>query len=128
MTIETLVGAGVPLTDARSKSWDEFANDSAPAIDVPAIDVPAIDVVVTVYSNAANETCPLWPGHPVQVHWGFPDPAARAGDDDEKRSAFQDVFAAIQRQIRRLLELPDLDTLEGAALKSRLRAIAPPQE
>ncbi|MEL7488227.1 MAG: arsenate reductase ArsC [Pseudomonadota bacterium] len=77
----------------RSKSWDEFAADGA----------PALDVVVTVCDNAAAETCPVWPARngatPQTLHWGFPDPAAVDGDDDAKRTAFETVFKDIRARI-----------------------------
>ena len=81
----------------RSKSWDEFA----------ANDAPIMDFVVTVCDNAANETCPVWPQKPgespVKLHWGFPDPAAASGSDDEIRDAFEAVFADIRTQIDALI-------------------------
>ena len=93
--LETLKAHAIPAGDhaPRSKSWDAFA----------AAGAPAMDVVVTVCDNAAAETCPIWPTRngapPQQLHWSFPDPAAVDGAESDKRAAFDDVFAAIRRQI-----------------------------
>ena len=46
--LEQLAGEGIQTSGLRSKSWDEFSGNGA----------PAIDVVVTVCDSAAAETCP----------------------------------------------------------------------
>jgi arsenate reductase len=91
--IAALSEHGISTPGARSKSWDEFAAPSA----------PAMDVVVTVCDNAAGEVCPIWPmrdGRPPRnLHWSFPDPAAATGGEAEKRAAFETVFADIRAAI-----------------------------
>jgi arsenate reductase len=102
-------GYAAPL---RSKSWDEFAEP----------DAPAIDIVITVCDNAAGEVCPIWPGQPVSAHWGVPDPAEVQGPEAQRRSAFQSAWAMLRQRIKQLLALP-LETLDRTALQQALRAI-----
>lgn len=102
---------GYPADRLRSKSWDEFAAPGA----------PQIDIVITVCDNAA-ETCPIWPGHPAQAHWGVPDPAAVEGDDDTKRRAYGSVMATLRRRVELLLSLP-LDKLDRVSAQAHLREI-----
>ena len=72
--------------------------------------------------NAAGEVCPVWPGQPVMAHWGFPDPAAVTGSDEEKRRAFRSVFVGIQARMRLLLAVP-FDRLDRMSLQGELRSI-----
>ncbi len=72
----------------ESKSWDRFSGN----------DAPPIDLVITVCDNAAGESCPLWNGAPVTVHWGIPDPA-RDGD-------FDSAYDRLRRRIEAMLALP----------------------
>jgi arsenate reductase len=104
---------GVPIANARSKSWDEFAQSGA----------PPIDIVITVCDNAAGEVCPVWPGHPITAHWGVPDPATVDGDDATKRAAFRRTLSALQHPNDLLLSVPR-DALEGRTAGATLREIA----
>lgn len=110
--IEVLRTLDYPIEKLRSKSWDEFAEPSA----------PQMDFVITVCDNAAGETCPLWPGQPVTAHWGFPDPAAVEGTDDEKRTAFAKTMQQIRRRVELFLNLP-LETLDRMATETQMRRI-----
>lgn len=96
----------------HSKSWDEFAREGA----------PAMDLVITVCDNAAGEVCPIWPGQPITAHWGVPDPAGVIGSDADKRVAVSDVARVLLSRIRILVSLP-LDELDRLSLQKKLRDI-----
>ena len=110
--IEQVRALGYPVEGLRSKSWDEFAQPGA----------PEMDFVVTVCDKAAGEICPLWPGQPVTAHWGFPDPVAVEGTDEEKRAAFAQTLRQIRTRVQLFLSLP-LEPLDRMAIESRMRAI-----
>jgi arsenate reductase (thioredoxin) len=110
--IHQIEAAGLSVEGLRSKSWDEF---SAP-------DAPPINFIFTVCDNAANEVCPIWPGHPMTAHWGIPDPAAVEGTHEEKARAFCDAFTVLDRRINLFLSLP-LSTLESLAVQKELDSI-----
>lgn len=107
-----LARKGIDPEGYRSKSWDEFAGP----------DAPAMDIVVTVCDSAAAEACPVWPGAPVRIHWGLPDPAAVDGPPEAVARAFEDVWRALEARIRAMLALP-LETMPPEAMKVALDAI-----
>ena len=101
-----------PLDRLRSKSWDEFAVPGA----------PQMDFIIPVCDNAAGEVCPIWPGQPISAHWGFEDPAAAQGSDDDKRRVFEKVFRQISARINIFANLP-LAALDKAAIHRELKQI-----
>lgn len=112
-SLQVLKQAGIDTTGVRSKSWDEFSGN----------DAPTMDIVITVCDSAAAETCPYWPGAPVKVHWGFPDPSNVAGADAAKAAAFEITRQAIGYKLLQLLALP-LERLSTEALTHALNDIA----
>jgi arsenate reductase len=97
---------------ARSKDWAEFAEPGA----------PKMDFVFTVCDNAANETCPVWPGQPISAHWGVPDPAAVEGSETKIALAFADAYRMLSQRISIFCSLP-LASIDRLSLKKRLDAI-----
>jgi arsenate reductase len=107
--IDLLQRSKLPVSDLRSKSWDEFAAPSA----------PEFDFVFTVCDNAAGEACPAWPGQPMTAHWGIEDPAAAKGSDEGKRKAFSQALAQLNRRISIFISLP-VEKLDKLSLKKQL--------
>jgi len=110
--IAVLRQAGVDTSGMRSKSWDEFGGEGA----------SMLRVVITVCDAAAKESCPVWPGAPVRVHWAYPDPSGVPGDEAAKQRTFELTRQAIAYRMLQLVELP-FDRLSDAELARELARI-----
>jgi arsenate reductase len=111
-TLDVLRRNHLSTEGLRSKSWDEFAEP----------DAPALDFVFTVCDNAAKEVCPIWPGQPMTAHWGIPDPAAVEGAPEQIEKAFREAFMMLDRRISLMLCLP-LASLDTFAIKKEIERI-----
>jgi protein-tyrosine-phosphatase len=110
--IRLLQGLSYDTSGLRSKSWEEFAGSRA----------PKLDFVITVCDDAAGEICPVWPGRPIQAHWGIPDPAAVEGPDHVVALAFADAYRMLNNMISIFASLP-VEKLDGIAMKHRMDEI-----
>ncbi len=110
--IDMLSKLNYDVSGLRSKSWNEFA----------APEAPKLDFVFTVCDDAANETCPYWPGQPMTAHWGLPDPSRTEGSDAEIRAAFADTHRMMYQRISIFLNLP-LASLDRLSLQQKLDGI-----
>jgi arsenate reductase (thioredoxin) len=111
-TLQLLRGAAYDVSGFRSKSWNEFAQPGA----------PALDFIFTVCDDAGGETCPFWPGQPMTAHWGVPDPAAATGNEAEVRLAFADAFRMLNNRISVFVSLP-IRSLDKLTLQKQLESI-----
>ncbi len=93
-SIETLQRHGIDPGQPRSKSWNEFTEQS-------------FELVITVCDQAARESCPLFPGNPKKLHWGTPDPAKITGSEAEIDAAFDKAFFMLKNRIEEMLSNPD---------------------
>ena len=75
LSLKYLAEAGIPTRGLKSQSWDEF-EDFAP------------DVVITLCDSAAGESCPLWFGKAIKLHWGLEDPSKLSGDESAIAAEF----------------------------------------
>lgn len=114
LSIKYLQQTGYDTQGLRSQSWDEF-EDFQP------------DLVITVCDSAAGETCPVYFGKSLKVHWGLNDPSKIAGSEEDKEQAFIASIRDIERRTLLLKQLAQnfldkqLDPkLEKEALKAEL--------
>lgn len=86
--IEAMRSHGVDISRHESKTLDRFLNETW-------------DYVITV-CDAANESCPVFPGARHRLHWSFPDPSAVKGPG--RQAAFDRVAIAIRDRVQEWLE------------------------
>lgn len=112
LVTDMLAREGLPTDALRSKSWEEFAQPNA----------PALDFVITVCDTVAGEICPVWPGQPITAHWGIEDPAAIDGDEQARRHAVQMALRRLSHRIVLFVSLP-FAHLDALSLRHRLDEI-----
>ncbi len=110
--LRLLARKGIDVSRFRSKSWTEFTGSGA----------PPVDLAITVCGNAAAETCPVFPGAPLKVHWGLPDPADATGTEAEVDAAFEQTWHWLEMRTKVLLAL-DFTQADAAALRRELARI-----
>lgn len=109
LAVELLQKNRLPTEDLRSKGWEEFSQSGA----------PVMDFVITVCDQAAGEVCPIWPGQPMNAHWGIEDPAAAEGSWEEKRKAFFTAYNRLRNRLSIFTSLP-MSKLDRLSLQRRL--------
>ncbi len=85
LTLMILAEAGIDASFARSKSVTEFLGQP-------------FDYVVTV-CDQARQTCPVFPGVHESLHWGYEDPAAAEGTEEERLAVFRRVFIQMSERV-----------------------------
>ena len=112
LALEVLREHGCAIENLRSKSWSIFSGSRA----------EPMDAVITVCDDAAQETCPVWPGVPARVHWGLPDPSRTEGEERARLAAFRLTASSLLFRLRRILLLP-LESLDVPTLQAELQHI-----
>ncbi len=77
LAIQVMSEVGVDLSDHHSKRWDPFLEEG-------------VDTVITVCGNA-SKACPVFPGQTHRHHWGFEDPDAATGTEEEILASFRSI-------------------------------------
>lgn len=89
LSLKYLEESGVSTRNLKSQSWDDFESF-------------APDIVVTVCDSAAGETCPIWFGKSLKIHWGLEDPSKLTGSEEDIANAFRKTISIIQQRVNTL--------------------------
>ena len=84
--IRAMAEAGIDISGHESKTVDRFVGEP-------------FAWVITV-CDQAREACPVFPGAEETAHWGFDDPSAATGDDDQRMAVFRRVRDEIAKRVR----------------------------
>ena len=115
-TLEILDKNNFKTENFSSKSWNEFTSENS----------PEIDFIITVCSNAANETCPVFPGRSISAHWDIDDPAREFETESEQERAFLKAFMELDQRIQIFTNLP-IEKLDEMALREHMDKMSDPK-
>jgi len=91
LTERVLDEAGLDHSWARAKSVTEYLGQT-------------FDYVITV-CDQARQNCPVFPGVHETLHWGYEDPAAVEGTEDERLAAFRSTLTMMAGRIQSFITL-----------------------
>jgi arsenate reductase len=100
LALRTLEQAHLPTDGLRSTSLDDYLGQQ-------------FDYVITL-CDEAQEACPVFPGVQDALHWGYDDPAAVSGTDEDRLAAFQRVFRQLGERIRTFVLLVERQRRESS--------------
>ena len=83
--IKVMAEAGVDISGQESKTIDELPDQS-------------FNAVITL-CDAANESCPFFPGQVIRLHQGFDDPPSLARNAPDEEGALQ-IYRRVRDKIK----------------------------
>ena len=101
LTERVLDEAGLDHGWARSKSVNEFLGQH-------------FDYVITV-CDQARQACPVFPGVHETLHWGYEDPAAVEGTEEERLRAFRSTLTMMAGRIQSFIALARRERVAASA-------------
>lgn len=89
LVVQAMAEVGVSMDGHFAKGAQEYIDRKE-----------VFEYVVTVCDESSAERCPMFPGKHVRMHWGFPDPSAIQGTDDEKLAGIRPIRDAIEKKVK----------------------------
>jgi arsenate reductase len=88
LVVESMKEVGIDISANKTKDVFEFIKRGT-----------LFNYVITVCDETSAEKCPIFPGQAQRLHWGFPDPSALQGRDEEKLQAIRKIRDDIQAKV-----------------------------
>ena len=89
LAVRAMTEIGVDISVQESKTLERYLGEP-------------FEYVITV-CDAANETCPVFPGAKNRLHWSFEDPAQASGTEEDRLEVFRKVRDEIRARIEKEL-------------------------
>lgn len=93
VVVKAMLESGIDISENQTKTVDDILATKE-----------QFDFVVTVCDEASAERCPVFPGGGKKLHWGFPDPSAFQGSEEEKLAGTRIVRDAIKEKVLEFLQ------------------------
>jgi len=91
LSVKVMEEIGIDISGQRSKSVNEFLGQS-------------FNYVITL-CDGAKQSCPIFTGKYIKIHWDLEDPAQARGTEEEKVRVFRKVGNKINEHILKFLNL-----------------------
>lgn len=104
LTEQVLDEARIEREWARSKSVNEYLDQS-------------FDYVITV-CDEARQACPVFPGDHESLHWGYEDPAAVEGTEEQRLDAFRSTLTMLSTRVGQFILLARRERLHRVEIRA----------
>jgi arsenate reductase len=88
LTVLVMQEVGIDIAAQRSKGVSEYLGKVL------------FHYLITVCGDAEKNCPTVWPGVNQRMHWGFEDPAAFQGTEEEKLAKFREIRDQIARRVQ----------------------------
>lgn len=88
LVVQAMQELGIDISGNKTKQVSDFIARGV-----------LFDYVITVCDETSAERCPIFPGKAMRLHWGFPDPSALQGTDEEKLQAIRPIRDDIKKKV-----------------------------
>jgi len=88
LVVRVMREAGIDISGNATKGVGSFLDQGQ-----------VFDYVITVCDETSAERCPVFPGQAQRLHWGFPDPSALQGSEEEQLARTREIRDAIYKKV-----------------------------
>ena len=88
VVVEAMQEIGIDISGNKTKAVFDYVKSGQ-----------SFAYVITVCDETSAERCPVFPGVTQRLHWGFPDPSAIQGSQEQKLERTREIREMIRSKI-----------------------------